>query len=54
MGQQVVVAAKFQKLGNTLCFKAMKQGTFTLAPLTLWSSEFEVARGNPCWLWRCV
>ena len=47
MGQQVVVA-KFQKLGNTPCIKALKQGTITLAPLTLSSSEFKVARGNPC------
>ena len=47
MGQQVAIAAKFQKLGNTLCFKVMKQGSFTLAPLALWSFEFEVSRGNP-------
>ena len=33
MGQQVAIAAKFQKVGNTLCFKVMKQGSFTLAPL---------------------
>ena len=47
MGQQVITAAKFQKLGNTICFKVMKQGSFTLAHLALWSFEFKVSRGNP-------
>ena len=37
MGQQVAIAKKFQKVGNTLCFKVMKQGSF----------EFKVFRGNP-------
>ena len=35
MGQQVAIATKFQKMGNTLCFKVMKQGSFTLALLAL-------------------
>ena len=35
MGQQVAIAVKFQKLGKILCFKVMKQGSFTLAPLAL-------------------
>ena len=35
MGQQVVIAAKFQKLGKILRFKVVKQGSFTLGPLAL-------------------
>ena len=35
VGQQVAIAAKFHKVGNTLYFKVMKQWSFTLAPLAL-------------------